>query len=300
MKIYPTPYSNDFMQHIDREVNNFIFNRNTSYDCYSRIYTIPYGTDIKSLLHIAEEDPNEMKFTDEHTFMNIPILSLVGVGMWDGKKNIVYRPFVQGILNEVYQVTEGYKKVLPKSSMNFDGGYTHVKVYFLKTEKGIEHVVKVHFLSPTQAEFNKDTTDLTIHKYPYFERKTVEIPDGFEKDRYGLYTEDNELVYLGSKVPNVKAWWNKDGFTHEIFDRDFPFFNTIKRVHSDGRFHLEVNNKVIMNPDYIFTAYEETKEALKKGLKPPFRYKLRTGDGKPNEVGVTYPENVVYEIHLSE
>lgn len=300
MRIYPTPYTNDFMEHIDREVNNFIFNRNTSYDCYSRIYTIPYGTDIKTLLYIAEEDPNEMKFTDEHTFMSMPILSLVGVGMWDGKKNIVYRPFVQGVLNEVYQVTEGYKKVLPKSSMDFDGGYSHVKVYFLKTEKGEEHVVKVHFLSPTQAEFNKDTTNLTIHKYPYFERNEVEVPGGFKKTRYGLYTEDNELVYLGSEAPKFKAWYSEDGFTYETFDRDFPFFNTIKRVHSDRRFHLEVNEKIIMNPDFIFTAYEETKEALKKGLKPPFRYSMRTGDGKTTKNGNTYSEDVVYEIHLSE
>lgn len=300
MRIHSTPYSNDFMEHIDREVNNFIFNRNITYDCYSRIYTIPYGTDIKSLLHIAEEDPNEMKFTDDHTFMGMPILSLVGVGMWDGKKNIVYRPFVQGVMNEVYQVTEGYKKVLPESSMDFDGGYTHVKVYFIKTEKGNEHVVKVHFLSPTQAEFNKDTMSLSIHKYPYFERKDVEVPGGFTKERYGLYTEDNELVYLGSKAPNIKNRVSNDGFTFEIFRRDFAFFNTIKRVHSDGRFHIEVDEKTIMNPDFLFTAYDETEEAIKKGHRPPFRYKMCTGDGKPNKAGFTYPENVVYEIHLSE
>ena len=201
-------------------------------------------------------------------------------------------PIYSGIKHEINLVQNGmteslqvvryltnYKKCRKGSSLDFDGGYTHVKLYLEKTwEKGLPQLLKIVFLTPTQAEFNKDTTRLAIHPYPWFNGKTVFVDEEDDDPEvyYGLYTEDDECVLIST--PNYTP---PGPFTHEEEEERYahselitePLLHQIERVYEDNQFGLTVHGTRILHESILFHLYEE-QEKLWNTRKPPYTYRV--------------------------
>lgn len=201
-------------------------------------------------------------------------------------------PIYSGIKHEINLVQNGmteslqvvryltnYKKCRKGSSLDFDGGYTHVKLYLEKTwEKGIPQLLKIVFLTPTQAEFNKDTTRLAIHPYPWFNGKTVFVDEKDDDPEvyYGLYTEDDECVLI-----NTPNYTPPGPFTHEEEEERYahselitePLLHQIERVYEDNQFGLAVHGTRILHESILFHLYEE-QEKLWNTRKPPYTYRV--------------------------
>lgn len=189
---------------------------------------------------------------------------------------------VQNGLTESHQVIRylpNYKKCRKGSSLDFDGGYTHVKLYLEKTwEKGLPQLLKIVFLTPTQAEFNKDTTRLAIHPYPWFNGKTVFVDEGDPDPEvyYGLYTEDDECVLISTlnytpAGPLTKKE-EEDRYAHSELITE-PLLHQIERVYEDNQFGLAVHGTRILHESILFHLYEE-QEKLWKTRKPPYTYRV--------------------------
>ena len=201
-------------------------------------------------------------------------------------------PIYSGIKHEINLVQNGltenlqvirylpnYKTCKKGSSLDFDGGYTHVKLYLENTwEKGLPQLLKIVFLTPTQAEFNKDTTRLAIHPYPWFNGKTVFVDedDPDPEVYYGLYTEDDECVLISTlnytpASPLTKKD-EKERYAHSELITE-PLLHQIERVYEDNQFGLAVHGTRILHESILFHLYQE-QEKLWNARKPPYTYRV--------------------------
>lgn len=188
-------------------------------------------------------------------------------------------PELVRIIHEIKLCQSGYKKIEKGSSMDFDGGYKFAKLWF----DSYEEVTKVTFLTPTQAEFDKDECPVFIHPYGWFDRK-VHINDPFIKDEdiFGIYSENDELRIVIPETaypkPNVFTFdlvrdIRKDEC--EILGKEYPLFNSLRiQKNYRGFFKLYLNGKELYSPGVIYPAYLEMKKKEKEGWKPPYLFEV--------------------------
>lgn len=189
--------------------------------------------------------------------------------------NLVQNELAENL--QVIRYLPNYKTCKKGSSLDFDGGYTHVKLYLEKTwEKGLPQLLKIVFLTPTQAEFNKDTTRLAIHPYPWFNGKTVFVDENDPEDYYGLYTEDDECVLISTLNYNpagpLTKKEEKERYAHSELITE-PLLHQIERVYENNQFGLAVHGTRILHESILFHLYEE-QEKLWKTRKPPYTYRV--------------------------
>lgn len=183
------------------------------------------------------------------------------------------------IIHEIQICQSGYKKIEKGSSMDFDGGYKFAKLWFDIHEE----VIKVTFLTPTQAEFDKDECPVFFHPYGWFNGK-VHLTDPELKDEniYGIYSEDDELrlVIPETGYPNALIFtygivtdFRKDRC--KILGGSYPLFNSLRiQKNKKGFFRLYLNGAELYAPNIAYSAYLKMKEKEKEGGKPPYLFEV--------------------------
>ena len=263
---------------------------------YTRIIKLP---DPGVIPEVEERDDLDHPEAFQASFMGYPIRMIRSV---NARNNPYYflsygynhenYPIYSGIKHEINLVQNGlaenlqvirylpnYKSCRKGSSLDFDGGYTYVKLYLEKTwEKGLPQLLKIVFLTPTQAEFNKETTRLSIHSYPWFNGKTVFV-DEDDPDHdvyYGLYTEDDECVLISTlnypPAGHRTKKEEKERYAHSELITE-PLLHQIERVYEDNQFGLAVHGTRILHESILFHLYKE-QEKLLSTRKPPYTYRV--------------------------
>lgn len=153
-----------------------------------------------------------------------------------------------GIAKEIELCQTGYKRVIPGSSKDFDGGYKVAKVWLINNE-----AFKVTFLTPTQAEFDKNDCNVQIRPYPFYEGKIIGDPD---PEYLGAYSENDELRYILHKFNYSPDTIECD--KEEIIGKDSPVMNMIRiQKSNNGVYNLFLFGKEFQVSTIIYEAYKD-------------------------------------------
>lgn len=205
------------------------------------------------------------------------------------------------IQDELDQCRDGYKKVLPWSEMEFDGGYSFVKLYLIQhpSYKAIYYIFKVSFLTPTQSQFDKNEGRLEIHKYPYFDHQTIDVGLPEPSTWYGFYSEEGELRclwdtswqeeqpnginYMLDSLDKMQYEMNTTpAFSSQVMGDSYPLLKTIAMQENPRygvmRYGISLNGELIFNISELVRMYVETQKAIQSGKKLPIKYQVYTFD----------------------
>lgn len=167
------------------------------------------------------------------------------------------------IESEIDLCQNGYKKVTPGSSKDFDGGYKYCKLW-LKNGKAF----KITLLTPTQAEFDKDECSVKIRPYPFYEGHVIGTSN---PNYFGVYSENDELRHL-----LFDSGYRGDLFEYdseEIIGKDFPVMNLLRIQRFGGTFSIYLLGKRIQSSTLLYRAYRDMMNA---GDKYPHLFKIRS------------------------
>lgn len=173
--------------------------------------------------------------------------------------------FLYAIESEIDLCKTGYKKVTIGSSKDFDGGYKFAKLWMKK-----DQVFKVTFLTPTQAEFDKDECSVRIRPYPFYEGHAIGTPT---TDYFGVYSENDELRQLlfDSKYRGEAFRFNKE----IVIGQDSPVMDLLRVQKFGGTWSLYLYGKRVLSSTLLYRAY---KEMLNHEGEYPHLFKLRLWD----------------------
>lgn len=206
----------------------------------------------------------------------IPIYSPERDFTLETKKAVIrHTGFCTLISQELYECKEGFKKIRKGSSLEYDGGYTRAKLY-LDSETG--HIIKVVFLTPTQAEFDKDECTVSIHPYPWFENKLAISEEEWEKigSPYGFYTEANELRCLPIRTNSTIHFDKEDIANIRILGDGYPLLKRlrIQKESNYGNHQIFIDGYEVIDPIEIVDAYRVTESLFKFDKRVPYLYQV--------------------------
>lgn len=210
----------------------------------SQMFFMNFFKNVTSVFeHIDSIDDVKVDIIDgAHFFLGHPVFIPIKD---DGKKNL--SP-LNGITREIELCQTGYKKVTPGSSKDFDGGYKVAKVWLVNNQ-----AFKVTFLTPTQAEFDKNDCNVQIRPYPFYEGKVIGDPD---PEYLGAYSENDELRYILRKFnycPDVI-----ECVKEEIIGKDSPVMNMLRiQKSSSGVYKFFLFGKEFQVSTIIYNAYKD-------------------------------------------
>ena len=245
---------------LETAITDYI-NHNTS-----NVYTVKIPIpDIQTIQVNYNEEIPEATILGRRIFCP-PVISKVG-----STPTIKNTGFAALVSQELYECKEGYKKILEGSPMDFDGGYQIAKLY-LDSES--DDIIKIVFLTPTQAEFDKDECPVEIHPWPWFNGKCAISESMWKKigSRYGFYTEADELRSLPKKsIPDSYSYFHNIKDCKTLGD-GYPIMKKIRiqQVPNENRYAFYLDGYETTDPSDLIMLYEDLQDRANLGDKPPY------------------------------